>query len=63
MVLLLDFMQIEICQVTSTNKYKVLNCQLINVTIRIIVKILNMLLLNFPSEIFFMQFATVAQVE
>jgi SAM-dependent methyltransferase len=43
--------------------YKVFTCQGINPTRSIKVKLFNLLMLNFFRDIFFMQFATVAQVE
>lgn len=53
----------SIIRLYQQSGYKVLKCQGINPTRSIKVKLFNWLMFNFFSDIFFMQFATIAQVE
>lgn len=53
----------SIVRLHQKSGYKVLKCQGINPTRSFKVKLFNLLMLNFFADIFFMQFATVAQVD
>ena len=53
----------SIIRLYQQSGYKVLKCQGINPTRSIKVKLFNLLMFNFFSDIFFLQFATIAQVE